>query len=147
MDLTTADGGDVVERLPEQRGEFALAAGDGGDAELTRHRLTGRGVDAEHGQAVAVELGLHGGRRVIVGKLQLDRPKAGRGRRGETLDQRALGEKISEIGGEARHAYPSGVMTGRSASEDARERALDPAIHPSSKTLCEEDRSPGQARA
>ena len=51
MDLTAADGGDVVERLLEQRGEFALAAGDGGDAELARRRLTGRGVDAKHGQA------------------------------------------------------------------------------------------------
>jgi hypothetical protein len=35
--------------------------------------------------------------------LQLDRPKASRGRRRETLDQRALGEKIREIGGEAGH--------------------------------------------
>src|SRR5262245_24048541 len=104
MSLTAADGGDVGERLLEQRGEFALAAGDGGDAELARRRLTGRGVDAEHGQAVAVELGLHGGRRVVVGELQLDRPKTGRGRSRETFDQRALGEKISEIGGEARHA-------------------------------------------
>ncbi len=73
VDLAAADGGDVVERLLEQRGEFLLAAGDGGDAELALRQLTGRGVDAEHGQAVPVELGLHGGGRVVVGKLQLDR--------------------------------------------------------------------------
>src|SRR5262249_46381366 len=103
VDLTAADGGDVVERLLEQRGELALAAGNGGDAELACRQLTGRSVDAEHGQAVAVGLGLPGGRRVVVGQLQLNRPKAGRGRRRETLDQGALGEKIREIGGEARH--------------------------------------------
>src|SRR5262249_34565939 len=49
------------------------------------------------------ELGLHGGRREVVGDLQLDRAKAGRGRRREPLDQRALGEEISQIGGKAWH--------------------------------------------
>src|SRR5260370_39874853 len=42
--------------------------------------------------------------RSIIGKLQLDRPKARRGRRGKTLDQRALGEEIGQVGGEAGHA-------------------------------------------
>src|SRR5215472_334253 len=36
VDLAATDGSDVVERLLEQRGEFTLAAGDGGDAELAR---------------------------------------------------------------------------------------------------------------
>ena len=34
MDLPPAERNDVVERLPEQRREFRLAAGDAGDAEL-----------------------------------------------------------------------------------------------------------------
>src|SRR5262249_60580620 len=94
------------------------------------------GVYAEPVQAGSVELGFHGGRRVVVGELQLDRPKTGRGRSRETLDQRALGEKISEIGGEARHE-------GRPLGRDLIAMAIGtdpaaviprhaPAIHPSS---------------
>src|SRR5262249_59134964 len=77
VDLTAADGGNVVERLLEQRGEFALAAGNGGDAELPCRRLTGRGVDAEHGQAVAGELRLPGPRGGGGGEMQLDPPQTG----------------------------------------------------------------------
>src|SRR5262249_48092365 len=103
MDLAAADRCDVVERLLEQRGELLLAAGNGGNAELARRPMPGRGVEAEHRQAVAIELGLHRGRRMIIGKLQLDRLEAGGGRGGEPLDQRTFGEEISEIGGEAGH--------------------------------------------
>jgi hypothetical protein len=53
---------------------------------------------------VAVEFGLHRRRRLVIGKLQLDCAKAGRGRRREPLDQRPLGEQIGQIGGEAGHA-------------------------------------------
>src|SRR5262245_10016646 len=104
VDLTAADGSDVVERLLEQRVKFPLVAGDGSDAELARCGLSRRGVDAEYGQAVPVELDLNRRRRVIIGDLQLDRAKSGGGRCGEPPDQRPLGEHISEIGGEAGHA-------------------------------------------
>jgi hypothetical protein len=40
---------------------------------------------------------------MIVGQLQLDRRKAGVGCRSESLEQRALGEKVCEIGGKAGH--------------------------------------------
>ena len=105
--------GDVVERLLEHGGEFLLAAGNRRHAELPGRRLAGRGVDAEHGQAVAIELGPHGGGRVVIGQLQLDRPEAGRGRRRETLDQRAFGEKIGQVGGEARHRQRLRLLLGR----------------------------------
>jgi hypothetical protein len=48
---------------------------------------------------------------MVIGKLQLDRAKAGRGRGGEPLDQRPLGEQVGQIGGEAGHAdEPCAVM-------------------------------------
>ena len=103
MDLAAADRNDVVERLLEQRGEFLLATGNGRDAGRSRRHLAERGVEAEHRQVVPIELGLHGRGRLVVGKLQLDRAEAGVGRRREALDQGALGEEISQIGGEARH--------------------------------------------
>ncbi len=68
-----ADRRDVVERLPKQRGEFALAPGHRGEARTRRPPLPGRGVEAEHGEAVPLELGLHRRGRMVVGKLQLDR--------------------------------------------------------------------------
>jgi hypothetical protein len=40
---------------------------------------------------------------LIVGKLQLDRCETGRGCGAETLQERALGEKVRKIGGEAWH--------------------------------------------
>ena len=51
-----------------------------------------------------LELGLHGGGRELVGELQLDRPESGRGGGRKPLHERALGEQIGEIGGEAGHA-------------------------------------------
>ena len=42
-------------------------------------------------------------RRLIIGKLQLHGFEAGRGGRAEAFEQRMLGEKVGEIGGEARH--------------------------------------------
>src|SRR5262249_60036291 len=92
-----ADGGHVIERLLEQRGKLPLAARHGSDAELAARRLTGRGVDPEHGQSVAVKLGSHGRGGVVVGKLQLDGAKAGGCRRRKPLNQRSLGEEISKI--------------------------------------------------
>src|SRR5205823_5851427 len=83
-------------RLLEQRGEFPLAAGHRSHAELAGRRLTRRGVDAEHRQSVAVELGSHGGGGMIVGELQLDGAKAGGSGRRKPLDQRPLGEEVLE---------------------------------------------------
>src|SRR5262249_35625457 len=103
MDLAAADGGHVIERLLEDGGEFPLAAGHRTDAELARRRLTGRGVDAEHRQSVAVGVGSYGRGGVLVGQLQLDGTKAGGSGRREPLGQRPLGEEISEIGGETGH--------------------------------------------
>src|SRR5215510_2226180 len=101
MDGAAADADHVVECLAKREVEVALAARHRRQAELAL--ATERRVDAELGEAVALELRLHVRRRVVVGKLQLDRLEPGRCRRRETLDQRALGEKIREIGGETRH--------------------------------------------
>jgi hypothetical protein len=138
VDLAAADRGDVVERLLEQCGKFLLPAGDGGDAELARCRPAWRGVESEHRQAEPVELRLHRGRGVVIGKLQLDGAEAGRGRRRETLDQRAFGEEISQVGCKARHAgsglggWPLGRDL-RSASGPPNERTVASnavSIHP-----------------
>ena len=112
VDLAPPDRGDVVERLLEHGGEFLLAAGNRRHAELPRRRSAGRGIDTEHGQAVTFELGLDGGGRVIIGQLQLDRAEAGRGRRCKTFYQRAFGEKIGQVGGEARHRQRLRLLLG-----------------------------------
>ena len=56
-------------------------------------------------EAVPLDLGPHRRRRVVVGELQLDRLEARRGRGAEALDQRPLGEQISEVGGETGHEF------------------------------------------
>ena len=105
VDRGAADSDGVIERLLEHDLPVALAA---------RHRrqsgIAGPSadecVDAELRQPVLVDLGFQRGRRVIVGRLQLDGLEASRCRRAETLEQRPLGEQISEIGGKARHCLP-----------------------------------------
>jgi hypothetical protein len=52
---------------------------------------------------VPVELGFDRGGRVVIGKLQFDRLEARRRRRAKALEQRPLGEEISEVGGKARN--------------------------------------------
>ena len=108
MDLTAAERDDVVERLLEDRGEFLLPARDRRHAEFSCRLLAGRGVDAEHREAVTVDLGPQRGRRVVIHELQFDRPEARRGRGAKALDQRTLGEQVAEVGGEARHSGFSG---------------------------------------
>src|SRR5262245_58590114 len=102
MDGAAADADHVVEGLAEREIEVAFAARHGRQPELAF--AAERRVDAELDEAVALELLLHGRRRMIVGKLQLDRLEAGRGRRREALNQGTLGEKIREIGGKTRHS-------------------------------------------
>ena len=103
MDLAAADRHHIRERLMEQRGKFRLAPRYRRDADLTARRTSRRRVDAEHDQAMAIELGTHRRRRLIVGQLQLDCLEARRGRRTETLDEWPLSEQIGEVGGKAGH--------------------------------------------
>ena len=56
--------------LAEQRGELRFASGHARDAALASRG--GRGVDAEHGQAMALDLAADVRRRMVVGDLQLD---------------------------------------------------------------------------
>src|SRR5579871_34485 len=103
MDRGAADHDHIIERLAECRVPFALAARTRAETEIAvaAHRR----VDAELGEAMPLQLRLHGRRRYIIRKLQLDRSKASRRGRAEALEQRALGEQITEIGGEAGHAH------------------------------------------
>ena len=99
MDGASADGDDVIQRAGERGGEIALAPGQRGETEFGALR----GIDAELGELVPRQFGLHRARRRVIGKLQLDRGKARRGRRGKAIEQRSLGEQMAEIGGKARH--------------------------------------------
>jgi hypothetical protein len=49
------------------------------------------------------QFGFYRSGRDIVGKLQFDRAESRSGGRAEALDQQALGEQMSEIGGKAGH--------------------------------------------
>jgi hypothetical protein len=99
MDGAAADRHDVIQRARKRGIEIAFASGQRGEAEF---RAVGR-VDAELGQAMALQLGLHRGRRTIIGKLQFDCAEASRRGGAKPFEQRAIGKQIAEIGGEARH--------------------------------------------
>ena len=103
MDLAAAERHDVIEGLPEQRGEFRLAAGNRRHAEFARRQLSGRRVHPKHGQIVPVDLGPQRRRRMVIDELQFDGAKTCRRGRAEPLDQRAFGKKIPKIGGKTRH--------------------------------------------
>src|SRR5579864_2989902 len=111
MDGAAADRDHIIERALEGCVPIALAPRQRGKAEFRALRR----VDAELGEAMALELGRHRRRRDVIRKLQLDRGKARRGGGAEALDQRALGEQMTEIGGKARHGV-SLVSGERSAS-------------------------------
>ena len=101
MDGAATDGHDVVQRLREQRVEVALAIWHRRQPELP---LTAAlGVDPEHGEAMAFDLGPESRCRRGVGKLPLDREKAAGGRGSGSLDQRTLREKIGNIGSKTGH--------------------------------------------
>jgi hypothetical protein len=101
VDRGAADRRHIVERLGEQRPEILLAARDRGETRLAGRPL--RRVDVQHRQRVLVDLGLHGRRRELVGKLQLDRLEAGSGGSADALDQRVFDVEVAEIGRETRH--------------------------------------------
>ena len=99
MDGAAADRHHIIERALERRVPIALAPRQRGETEFRALRR----VDAELGEAMALELGRHRRRRDVIRKLQLDRGKPRGGSGAETLDQRALGEQMAEIGGKAGH--------------------------------------------
>ena len=99
MDRGAADRRDVIERAGEGRVEIALAAGQRGKPEFRALRR----VDAELRQAMPLSSAFTADGGDVIGKLQLDGRKARRRRGAETLDQRAVGEQMAEIGGKARH--------------------------------------------
>ncbi len=101
MDRAAADGDGIIKRALECIVPFTLAPGNGGKTGLAF--ATGWRIDAELGQAMPRQFRFHGRGRNVIGKQQLDRAKPRRRRGAETLEQRALGEQISEIGGEAGH--------------------------------------------
>ena len=101
MDGAATDGHDVVQRLREQRVEIALAIWHRGQPELPL--AAALGVDPEHGEAVALDLGPQRGCRRGVGKLALDRGKAAGSRGAGPLDQRPLRVQIGDIGGKTGH--------------------------------------------
>ena len=94
MDGAAADGNRIVERLGEDGLEIALAAGQRGEAEFALLALAGRRIEAEHGETVALDSGLHLGGRDVIGKLQLDAFEAGGSGGVDAREQRALGEQI-----------------------------------------------------
>src|SRR5690606_6742246 len=66
--------------------------------------VAGRAVEQGLREAVPVELGTDGLGLMLVGKQELDRPEASRGRRTKTLEEWALGEHEREIGGKSRRS-------------------------------------------
>ena len=97
MDRPPADSNGIVERARKRGLPVRLAAGQCGEAGFAFP--AGRRVDAELRQAMACQLGLHGGRRDLIGVLQFDRGKTRGGSSAEALEQRTLGEQKREIGG------------------------------------------------
>ena len=72
-------------------------------AELASFPPAGRGIDPQHGEAMAIELRPHLRGCLVIGKLQLDRLEPGGGRGAEALQKWPLGEQVSEVGGKTRH--------------------------------------------
>ena len=99
MDRGPADRHHIVERALECGLPVAFAPGHRGKTEFGAERR----VDAKLDQSMPLKLGLHRRRRNVIRKLQLDRREAGGGSGAEALDQRTLGEQITEIGGKAGH--------------------------------------------
>jgi len=60
---------------------------------------------------VPVDLGLHGGRRKLIGVLQLDGLETGLGGMADALDQRILDVQVTEIGREAGHGVSRMLKT------------------------------------
>ena len=101
VDGLRADADRIVERPGEQRGELLLRA----RAPPRRRpgRRTHPGVDAEHGQAVPLDLAADVGRLLVIRGLQLDGLEARAGGGAEPREQRAFGEEIGEIRGKTGH--------------------------------------------
>ena len=103
MNLASTDGGDVVEALRKQLGELLLASRNGSYPEFSPGQLPRARIDAEHGQAMPIELRLHSGGRVIIRKLQLHGRKASCRRGCKPLDHPPLGKEIGQVGSKPRH--------------------------------------------
>src|SRR5207302_6200645 len=111
MHRVAADRDGIVERLAEQRRELLLAAGHRGKPRLAR--TPERRVEPKHRDTVALDLRLEHARRMVVGHLKFDRAKPGGLGGADALWERALGEEVREIGGEAGHGggTPYGRLT------------------------------------
>src|SRR5580704_11574301 len=99
MDGAAADRRHIIERALEGCVPIALAPRQCGETEFRALRR----VDAELCQVMPLQLGRHRRRRDVIRKLQLDGGETRSSSSAEALDQRALGEKMAEIGGKAGH--------------------------------------------
>ena len=102
MQPGTAGGTAVAEREVEPLAELRLAPGQPTEpalALLPRRQIEQHGV-----QIVRPEPFADGGlRRLGVRELVLDGPEAPAGRRLEPVEERAFGEEVAQVGGEAGH--------------------------------------------
>ena len=123
MHGVSTDRRNIVERAGKQNLPILFAAGHGGQPELAI-ALAGRGIDPEHGELVARNRGLHRGGRHVIGELQLDRLETSAGRGVDALQQRALGEQVTQIGGKTGHGY----LTSSPLRKHARTYSLAPSV-------------------
>src|SRR5437660_1458655 len=79
---------------PRQTGKAALAGG----------AVPGRAVDQHERQPVRLQSGAQIGRRIFIGRGELDGGEAGARRGFETVEKRHLGKQKADIGAEARHS-------------------------------------------
>src|ERR1700730_17449809 len=111
MNLASTGGGDVVDALRKQLGELLLTSRNGPYPEFSPGQLARARIDAEHGQAMPIELRFHSGRCVIIRQLQLHGRKASCRRGRKPLDHPPLGKEIGEVGSKPRHENVS--LSGR----------------------------------
>jgi hypothetical protein len=93
----------IFDRARDAVAEFALAAGQRGEAALTRAPIAGRRVEQRLGQLVRLQPIGNVGRLEIIGEEELDAAKPGLRRRAEAVEELHFLEHHAEIGGEIRH--------------------------------------------
>jgi len=103
MNARAVQCGGIVQSLGQTSSKLRLSPGQAGQATLASRPVARRGVEQHLLQAVAFQLGRDVGRRVIIGKQVLHRPKAIPRRSGKTRHEGQLLVQEGQVGGKIWH--------------------------------------------